>query len=168
MNMGCACIFHILISSGNVSQLSLHRSFTTLVKLHLKYFFFYFACYVRIVFVISFSDCLHRNETSSSVLTLYSAILINSVQFSHSIMSDSLQRHGLQQARPPCLSPTPGVYSNSCPLSQGCHPTSHPLRISCKMLSWMKHKLESRLPGEMLSNLRYVDDTILTAESEED
>ena len=39
------------------------------------------------------------------------------VQFSRSIMSDSLQPHGLLHARPPCLSPTPGVYSNSCPLS---------------------------------------------------
>ena len=46
-----------------------------------------------------------------------------SVQFSHSVVSDSLRPHGLQQARPPCPSPTPGVYSNSCPLSQWCHPT---------------------------------------------
>ena len=38
-------------------------------------------------------------------------------------MSDSLQPHGLQQTRPPCASPTPGVYSNSCPLSRWCHPT---------------------------------------------
>ena len=38
-------------------------------------------------------------------------------------MSDSLQSHGLQHARPPCLSPTPGVYPNSCPLSRWCHPT---------------------------------------------
>ena len=38
-------------------------------------------------------------------------------------MSDSLWPHGLQHARPPCPSPTPGVYSDSCPLSQGCHPT---------------------------------------------
>jgi len=38
-------------------------------------------------------------------------------------MSDSLWRHGLQHARPPCPSPTPGVYSNSCPLSQWCHTT---------------------------------------------
>ena len=45
-----------------------------------------------------------------------------SLQFSHSVMSDSLQPHGLQDARPPCPSPTPGVYSNSCPLSQWCHP----------------------------------------------
>ena len=48
---------------------------------------------------------------------------ISSVQFSLSVMSDSLQPHELQHARPPCPSPTPGVYSNSCPLSQWCHPT---------------------------------------------
>ena len=44
-------------------------------------------------------------------------------QFSHSVMSDSLQPHGLKHTRPPCLSPTPGVYSNSCPLSRWHHPT---------------------------------------------
>ena len=38
-------------------------------------------------------------------------------------MSDSLQPHGLQHARPPCPSPTPRAYSNSCPLSRWCHPT---------------------------------------------
>ena len=41
-------------------------------------------------------------------------------------MSDSLRPHGLQHARLPCPSPTPGLYSNSCPLSRWCHP-SHPL-----------------------------------------
>jgi len=46
-----------------------------------------------------------------------------SVQFSCSIMSDSLWPHGLQHARPLCPLPTPGVYSNSCILSQWCHPT---------------------------------------------
>ena len=50
----------------------------------------------------------------------------SSVQFSHSVMSASLQSHGLQHARPPCPSPTPGVYSNSCPLTQWCHPTISP------------------------------------------
>ena len=45
-----------------------------------------------------------------------------SVQFSHSVISDSLQPHGLQHARLPCPSPTPGAYSNSCPLSWWCHP----------------------------------------------
>ena len=43
---------------------------------------------------------------------------ISSVQFSCSVVSDSLRTHGLQHSRPPCSSPTPGVYSNSCPLSQ--------------------------------------------------
>ena len=44
-------------------------------------------------------------------------------QFSHSVISDSLWPHGLQHARPPCSSPTPGVYLNSCPSSRWCHPT---------------------------------------------
>ena len=51
------------------------------------------------------------------------ATIVSSVQFSHSVVSDSLRPHVLQHTRPPCLSPTPGVYSNSCPLSQRCHPT---------------------------------------------
>ena len=44
------------------------------------------------------------------------------IQFSRSVMSDSLQPQGLQHARPPCPSPTPGAYSNSCALSWWCHP----------------------------------------------
>ena len=46
------------------------------------------------------------------------SLSIYSVQFSRSVVSDSLRPHGLQHARPPCPSPTPRVYSNSCPLSQ--------------------------------------------------
>ena len=46
-----------------------------------------------------------------------------SVQFSCSVMSDSLWPHGLQHTRLPCPSPTPGAYSNSCPLIQWCHST---------------------------------------------
>ena len=49
--------------------------------------------------------------------------LLESVQFSCSVMSDSLRPHELQHARPPCLSPTPGVHPNPCPLSRWCHPT---------------------------------------------
>ena len=45
------------------------------------------------------------------------------VQFGRSVLSDSLWSHWLQRARPPCPSPTPGDYSNSCPLSRWCHPT---------------------------------------------
>ena len=49
--------------------------------------------------------------------------ILSSVQFSRSVMSDSLRPHGSQHARPPCPSPTPGVYPNSRPLSRWCHPT---------------------------------------------
>ena len=45
------------------------------------------------------------------------------VQFSRWVVSDSLQPYGRQHTRPPCPSPTPGVYSNSCPLSWWYHPT---------------------------------------------
>ena len=61
---------------------------------------------------------------------LKDAISITSFQplllFSHSVMSNSLPPHGLQHTRLPCPSPTPGAYSNSCPLSRWCQP-SHPL-----------------------------------------
>ena len=53
---------------------------------------------------------------------LVSCILC-SVEFSHSVVSDSLLPHGLQHARPPCLSPPPGVHWNSRPSSWWCHPT---------------------------------------------
>ena len=48
----------------------------------------------------------------------------NSVQFSLSVVSNSFQPHGLQHARPPCPTQTSVVYSNSCPLSRWCHPTT--------------------------------------------
>ena len=56
----------------------------------------------------------------------------SSVQFSHSVMSDSLRPHESQHSRPPCPSPTPGVYSNSCPSSWWCHPaiSSSDIRFS--------------------------------------
>ena len=50
-------------------------------------------------------------------------LLLGSVQFSCSVVSDSLRPHGLQHSRPPCPSPTPGAYSNLCCLSLWCHPT---------------------------------------------
>ena len=56
------------------------------------------------------------------------------VQFSRSVVSDSLQPHGLQHARLPCPSPTPGVYSNSCPLHWWCHPT-----ISSSVVPFSSH-----------------------------
>ena len=52
----------------------------------------------------------------------YLTSMQSSVQFSHSVMSDSLWPHELQHTRPPCPSPTPGVHSDSRPSSQWCHP----------------------------------------------
>ena len=55
-------------------------------------------------------------------------------EFSCSVVSNSLQPHGLQHTRTPCPSPTPGAYSNSCPLSQWCHPT-----ISSSVIPFSTH-----------------------------
>ena len=52
----------------------------------------------------------------------FKGIRFNSVQFSHLVVPDSLQPHGLQHARPPCPSTTPGIYSTSWTLSWWCHP----------------------------------------------
>ena len=62
----------------------------------------------------------HINLKSTGVSFYY--ISEFSVQFSRSVMPDSLRPHGRQHARPPCPSPTPRVHSNSCPLSQWSHP----------------------------------------------
>ena len=57
-----------------------------------------------------------------------------SVQFSHSVMSNSLCIHGLQHTRLPCPSPTPGAYSNSCPSSWWCQPI-----ISSSVIPFSSH-----------------------------
>ena len=50
------------------------------------------------------------------------SVQFSSVQFSHSVVSDSLWPHASQHMRPPCPSPTPGIHPNPCPLSWWCHP----------------------------------------------
>ena len=60
--------------------------------------------------IVGYLSCIHLSPFSS-------------VQFSCSVVLDSLQPHGLQHARPPCPLPTPAVHPNPCPLSQWCHPT---------------------------------------------
>ena len=58
------------------------------------------------------------------IISLFSSNLLSSVsQFSRSVVYNSLRPHGLQRARHPCPSATPGVHSDSCPLSRWCHPT---------------------------------------------
>ena len=61
-------------------------------------------------------------EVPSAYDTLFFHGQFSSVQFSLSFMSDSLRSHESQHTRPPCPSPTPGVYSNSCPSSRWCRP----------------------------------------------
>ena len=67
--------------------------------------------------IIADDDCSHEIKRH---LLLGRKVITNlsSVQFSHSVVSDSLQPHELQHARPPCPSPTPRVHSNSSPSSQ--------------------------------------------------
>ena len=66
-----------------------------------------------------------RKKYSSGLTRCKELSILIIVQFSsvHSVMSDSLRPHESQHARPPCLSPTLRVHSNSCPLSRWCHPT---------------------------------------------
>ena len=68
--------------------------------------------------------CPSADEWISELWYIYT--MEYSVQFSHSVVSDSLWPHGLQHARPLCPSQIPRAYSDSCPLSQWCHPLSSP------------------------------------------
>ena len=70
--------------------------------------------------------------TGTTAWNVFLSVLVEGVQFSCSVVSDSLRAHEPQHARPPCPSPTPGVYPNSCPLSRWYHPTissCHPLLL---------------------------------------
>ena len=66
---------------------------------------------------------LGKKASTSASLTTLKPLTMLELEFSRSVMSDSLRPHGLQHPRLPCPSPTPGAYSDSCPLSQWCHPT---------------------------------------------
>ena len=70
---------------------------------------------------VTLSMCILSSYLMS--LLILTTTLMGSVQFSHSVVSDSLQPHRQQHARLPCPSPTPGVCSNSCPSCRWCHPT---------------------------------------------
>ena len=82
--------------------------------------------------LLSDIEMLFIVETTMSATAFYLVVFprkqqfkqcFSSVQFSLSVVSNSLQPHGLQHTRPPCPSATPGACSNSCPSSQWCHPT---------------------------------------------
>ena len=88
--------------------------------------------YVIIIYTIEKENKSPVNEirrhwlltTWNFYFVLIDRAVFSSVQFSRSVVSDSLRPYGVPHARPPCPSPTPKVYSNSCPLSQWSHPTS--------------------------------------------
>ena len=65
---------------------------------------------------------IFRTDFLKNWLVWFLHLPFSSVQFSRSVVSDSLRPHELQHTRPPCPSPTPGVHPNSCSLSRWCHP----------------------------------------------
>ena len=65
---------------------------------------------------------LAETLTSTTLCCFMYSLMFRSDQISHSVVSDYLLPHESQHARPPCPSPTPGVHSDSRPLSQRCHP----------------------------------------------
>ena len=78
--------------------------------------------FILIDFIEIYVTCSKYALTLKQFNVLFKCIQFSSVQFSHSVVSDSLQPHEWQHARPPCPSPTPGVHSDSHALSQWCHP----------------------------------------------
>ena len=91
-----------------------------------------------------------QSITQQRVWTLEVA---SSVQFSHSVVSDSLRPPGLQPTRSPCPSPTTGVYSKSCPLSQWRHPT-----ISSSVIPFFSRLQFSPTPGSFQMNQFFTTD----------
>ena len=79
-------------------------------------------CSIVGIYIYSFLLGILLREKLWLYWTATSLVSISSVQFSCSVMSDSLWPHEPQHARPPCPSPTPRVHSNSCPSSRWCHP----------------------------------------------
>ena len=69
-------------------------------------------------------SCLEKSRETHVFTSATSPVQFSSVHFSRSVVTDSLQPHESQHTRPPCPSPTPGVHSDSCPLSQWCHPAT--------------------------------------------
>ena len=87
-----------------------------IAQLHLRTLFFLMKTFHPAIIIYSFKFVIQ-------VLDIISLWLQSVSQFSRSVLSNSLWPHESQHARPPCPSPTPGVYANTCPSSWWCHPT---------------------------------------------
>ena len=100
--------------------------FANAIKKHEKKMF---NCFLHNILHTEWLNCLLRMLNKSDVSQVKNKAkqtklpFLSTLKFSHSFESDSLQPHGLKHTSPPCPSPTPGVYSNSCLLSRWCHPT---------------------------------------------
>ena len=90
------------------------------------FFFLVLTLYFYFGFIYKRETCTELQQRTREwvfqVMSLIIELQFSSVQFSHSVLSDSLWPHESQDARPLCPSPTPGVHPNSCPLSWWCHP----------------------------------------------
>ena len=107
---GCPSADEWIRSYGTYTQVYVLLSITQpLKRIHLNQFLMR---WMKLELII-------QSEVSQKEQHQYS---ISSVQFSRSVLSNSLQPHELQHTRPPCPSPTPGVHSESCPSSPWCHP----------------------------------------------
>ena len=84
--------------------------------------FFLILSYQTLISLWHLAICIMRSLWESRRNISWIKVIFSSVQLSCSVVSDSLRPHESQHARPPCPSPTPGVYPNSCPLSRWCHP----------------------------------------------
>ena len=105
-------------------SLSLYTAFeilwSFLFSLSLSFSFFTYYYFFYIYYLFTFPTVLFPLQL---IFNVYTSFQFSSVQFSGSVVPDSLWPHEPQHARPPCPSPTPGVQPNPCPSSWWCHPT---------------------------------------------
>ena len=129
-----------------------------------------------LLFISFLCFSLDLHHCRKLLIGIFVLLPLTSVWFSHSVVPDSLQPHGLQHSRPPCPSPTPRLYSNSCPLSRCCHPTisssvvpfssrlqSFPASGSFQMSQFFTSGGQSitfNLPNKYLVSTFYVSDTL--------
>ena len=109
-----------------IQCVSPHANFTSLQIKLLHQFVSFYVIVSQVQIQSSIADFLMKlrfTSHTSFCFARWPSLQFSSVQFSRSVMSNTLWPHGMQHARPPCLSSTPGIYSNSCSLSQWCHPT---------------------------------------------
>ena len=128
----CTCMAVVVMAGGESLCLKILQTsecvccfWITFLNLHFKWYEYYvFHMFLPFFFKIDdkVSHIRNCNSTLDTNFGLDFYLQFSSVQFSRSVVSNSLRPHELQHARPPCPSPTPGVYSNSCPSSWWCHP----------------------------------------------